>query len=139
METRCKTRGVNKMYSRDYPTSQSSGAVKAFEDAYAKEEFLRRSADMAENSVGCTAVSKESPHFVDRTKEETQISECARNGKCIYSEKDTAKHKNGLAGIFGNLDTGDIILVLLILFFLLDSDKENDSIIPIILAALLLF
>ena len=127
------------MYSRDYPTSQSSGAVKAFEDAYAKEEFLRRSADMAENSPGCTATSEESPHFADSIKQDPHVSECARNGKCIYSEKDTAKHKNGLAGIFGNLDTGDIILVLLILFFLLDSDKENDSIIPIILAALLLF
>lgn len=127
------------MYSRDYPANKSSGAVKAFEDAYAKEEFIRRASDMAEKSPGCTAISKESPHFTESTRDETELPECSKNGKCIYSEKDTAKHKNGLAGILGNVDSGDIILILLILFFLFDSDKENDSVIPIILAVLLLF
>ena len=49
------------------------------------------------------------------------------------------KSECGLSKIFGDADTGDILLLFLILFFLMDSDKENDSLIPIILAVLLLF
>ena len=36
------------MYAREFPQNKS-GTVRAFEDAYAKEEFLRRSAGQAES------------------------------------------------------------------------------------------
>ena len=40
------------MYAREFPQNKS-GTVRAFEDAYAKEEFLRRSAGQAESRT-CT-------------------------------------------------------------------------------------
>jgi len=115
------------MYSGTYP-EKSSGAVKAFEDAYAKEEFLRRSADGA---IQNTCTGKPSP---DRTD---GVGELRRNDG-FAPLKDDDERKNARKGIFGDIDTGDLILILLIVFFLLDGDSENDKIIPVLLAVILL-
>lgn len=43
-----------------------------------------------------------------------------------------------LQKLFGISDGGDILLLLLIVFFLTDGDSENDKLIPLLLAVLLL-
>lgn len=116
------------MYSREYPGEQSRGAVKAFEDAYAKEEFLRRSANVS---------AKDTVSVSNAVETDTDI--CQQENKGICTQKDTAKHKGGLADLFKGADSGDLILLLLIVFFLFDSDRENDLLIPVLLAVLLLF
>lgn len=42
-----------------------------------------------------------------------------------------------LKKLFGFSDGGDLLLFLLIVFFLTDNDSENDKLIPILLAVLL--
>lgn len=116
------------MYSREYPREQSRGAVKAFEDAYAKEEFMRRSSGVPAKDATNIANTVETGA---RSFESKEIS--------TGTENDTAKRKGGLADLFKGADGGDLILLLLIVFFLFDSDRENDLIIPVLLAVLLLF
>lgn len=115
------------MYSSSYKAR--SGTVAAFEDAYAKEEFLRRTAG-TENVSGCTPASR--PVSVDADSQSPQICENKKPSVPF-------KPKKEVSGFFGGLDGGDILLVLLILFFLMDKDNENDSLIPILLGLLLLF
>lgn len=118
------------MYSRDQ--TRSTGAVKAFEDAFAKEDFLRR--------TGTQNNSNTPARKTDDICEKTQRSEQTLcNEQSNYPNNYTAKHRGGLAGLFSDKDSGDILLALLVIFFLLDSDKENDSLIPILLAILLFF
>lgn len=121
------------MYSRNY-NSGSSGAVKAFEDAYAKEEFLRRNA-ASQNTSGCVQPVQKPVN----TEQDKDFSEQGSAGAVISQNNDTAKRGKGLAGLFSGYDSGDMILLLLIVFFLFDSDTENDSVIPILLTVLLLF
>ncbi len=115
------------MYSSSYKAR--SGTVAAFEDAYAKEEFLRRTAN-SENVNGCTPSSK--PVSVDSNSESKQICESK-------TPSAPCKPKKGVSGFLGGADGGDILLILLILFFLMDKDQENDGLIPILLGLLLLF
>ena len=115
------------MYSSSYKAR--SGTVAAFEDAYAKEEFLRRTAS-TENVSGCTPASRSVPTNTDL--KETQICE-------NKTPSAPFKPKKEVSGFFGEMDGGDILLILLILFFLMDKDNENDSLIPILLGLLLLF
>ncbi len=126
------------MYSREYPREQSRGAVKAFEDAYAKEEFLRRSANAGSDSSGCISTAEANAKSIENRTENSDYSYESKDISAC-SEKDTAKHKGGLADLFKGADSGDLILLLLIVFFLFDSDRENDLIIPVLLAVLLLF
>ncbi len=125
------------MYSREYPREQSRGAVKAFEDAYAKEEFLRRSASTPAETAGSNIPEQNARRAI----EHIETSACSYENKdiSICTEKDTAKRKGGLADLFKGADSGDLMLLLLIVFFLFDSDRENDLIIPVLLAVLLLF
>ena len=120
------------MYSRNY-NSGSGGAVKAFEDAYAREEFLRRSAASGEKQgVAPSAQQNES-------YEKNELREHKEPMSVVPQNNDTAKRSKGLAGLFSGYDSGDMILLLLIVFFLFDSDTESDSVIPVLLTVLLLF
>ncbi len=117
------------MYSRDQ--TKSTGAVKAFEDAFAKEDFLRRTGSQNNNIAA---------------NQRDEVHKKASNPEIVSYEEDqsrpnnyTAKRTGGLAGLFSDKDSGDMLLALLIIFFLFDSDKENDSIIPILLAVLFFF
>ena len=126
------------MYSRPYK-AQSSGAVRAFEDAYAKEEFLRRTSVMGKDSTACIPDSC-NKRATDACSEEKLT---VGTEKCLCSEKtppDTFRNpKNGFSGLLGDADGGDIILLFLIILFLTDKDDENDRISPILLAVLLFF
>ncbi len=124
----CDKRG-DFMYSGTYP-EKSSGAVKAFEDAFAREEFLRRSAGGAEQNT-CTG---KTARPAEEKEEDRKI--CLNAEKAV-SDADSGR-KKGLSALFGGIDTGDLILILLIVFFLLDGDSENDKAVPILLAVLLL-
>lgn len=114
------------MYSREY--TKNDGTVKAFEDAYAKEEFLRR-----------TGISENAPQNHNQGCAENYLTIEQTDNATIPTNNYAAKRTRGLAGLFSEKDSGDILLLLLIVFFLLDSDKENDFIIPVLLAVLLLF
>lgn len=113
------------MYSRQYK-SPPSGAVKAFEDAYAKEEFLRRTATSGEGTHVCAPPVQNSEPIPSSSE---SAAECGK-------EKADMPKKTFLP--FGG-DSGDILLILLILLFLSDSDSENDKLVPIILGILLFF
>ena len=160
------------MYARDYRQNKS-GAVRAFEDAYAKECFLKQTASSAmhqtctgrespyENAENNAARSAGSAHtdarsgggrnenFTGYSSDAGHERQAEFNGQACDNEHgapsrdaglpERKKSECGLSKIFGDADTGDILLLFLILFFLMDSDKENDSLIPIILAVLLLF
>ena len=115
------------MYTSSYKAR--AGTLKAFEDAYAREDFLRRSSSSG-NVKGCTPFS-----------EHDEKNEKIREIKCVEEKKTPSllgKPKEG-SGLFSGMDGGDILLVLLILFFLTDKDSENDGLIPILLALILLF
>ena len=161
------------MYARDYRQNKS-GAVRAFEDAYAKECFLKQTASSAmhqtctgrespyENAENNAARSAGSAHPDARSgggrnenftgyssdaghERQAEFNGQACDNECGASSRDAGlperrkSEGGGISKIFGDADTGDILLLFLILFFLMDSDKENDSLIPIILAVLLLF
>lgn len=112
------------MYAREYPSE--SATVKAFEDAYAKEAFLRRSAG-ADNMNKC----------VNYDNSRDMCEQSSDSGQNISSE--SKKTPLSLSRLFGNTDGGDLLILLLAVFFLFDNDKENDKIIPVLLAILLLF
>ena len=121
------------MYTRSYRQSDS-GAVRAFEEAYAKEDFLRRSSSVSGQSKVCGGEV-----LTERTADDGVIvtSECG----CLEKTPPGAhpKSKSSFSGIFGDADGGDIILLLLIILFLFDRDSENDVLIPLLLAVLLAF
>lgn len=138
------------MYAREYPQA-SGGAVRAFEDAYAKEEFLRRSAELAEYPSCTGRKPQESTFAQGETPEQNETSDSpaappsetdAREAFSKTSAAPAVKKESGSGGIkkfLDGMDTGDLLLILLIVFFLSDSDTENDTMIPILLAVLLLF
>ena len=135
------------MYAREFPQNKS-GTVRAFEDAYAKEEFLRRSAGQAESRT-CTGkpvvekpaegtcVPGGSVAVCAPKPEDCRASEDIPRGEGKPYAKPTAK-ECPLQKLFGFSDGGDILLLLLIVFFLTDGDSENDKLIPLLLAVLLL-
>ena len=127
------------MYSSSYKHRNTT--LSAFEDAYAKEAFLKRSAS-ADNKVGCTPYSEN----VCKNTEQCNLNEASdvKNDNCsdivLPNEKtpyQSGKPK-GISGLFSGMDGGDILLILLILFFLSDNDRENDGLIPILLSLVLL-
>ncbi len=127
------------MYAREYPQNKS-GTVRAFEDAFAKEEFLRRSAENA--TSGCTGKVLPSERPNGSACEQSmppvppeRVPEAAP--PCDSDEKKPSKKECPLQKLFGFSDGGDVLLLLLIVFFLTDSDSENDRLIPILLAVLL--
>ncbi len=107
------------MYARDY--GDTPGSVKAFEEAFAKEEFLKRAANV-HGADSCTGY--------DRT--------ARREGPPVRTENSDAvpKRRGGLPDFFGQADNGDKLLLLLMVFFLLDGDTENDALVPLLLAVL---
>ena len=138
------------MSAREYPQNKS-GAVRAFEDAYAKEEFLRRS---AENPSAQSCTGKATPDTRLRSEETSlpahpeneafsrEITERRENSPCASDETGKPSEKSDgkdcpLKKLFGFSDGGDLLLFLLIVFFLTDNDSENDKLIPILLAVLL--
>lgn len=116
------------MYSSSYKAN--SGTLKAFEDAYAREDFLRRSSSSG-NTRGCTPFSE----HVDNTVRKHEVENCDVEKK----EPSFPCKPKGSSSLLSGMDGGDILLILLILFFLTDKDSENDSLIPILLALILLF
>ena len=135
------------MYAREFPQNKS-GTVRAFEDAYAKEEFLRRSAGQAESRT-CTGKP-----VVEKPAEGTcvpggSVAVCAPKPEDCHASEDMPRGEGRsyakptaqecpLQKLFGFSDGGDMLLLLLIVFFLTDGDSENDKLIPLLLAVLLL-
>ena len=135
------------MYAREFPQNKS-GTVRAFEDAYAKEEFLRRSAGQAESRTCTGKPVGEKPaegtcapggsvSVCAPTPEDCRAPEEMPRGDQTPCAKPPSK-ECPLQKLFGISDGGDILLLLLIVFFLTDGDSENDKLIPLLLAVLLL-
>lgn len=123
------------MYSSSY--KHRSATLNAFEDAYAKEQFLKRSASGKAVS-GCTPYSEAALSCVREEKPKEEL--CKEIVTC--NEKPPSvpvKPKKGVSGLLSGMDGGDILLILLIVFFLSDKDDENDTLIPVLLSLLLLF
>ncbi len=108
------------MYSRNYANT-SDGTVRAFENAYAKEEFLKKCASGKINEVS-----------------DDNANGCENQNNQIESIREGNVQKCRSAGLFGG-DAGDLLILLLIIFFFFDGDKENDILIPVLLALILLF
>lgn len=125
------------MYAREFPQNKS-GTVRAFEDAYAKEEFLRRSAGQAESRT-CTGKPVGEKPAESTCAPGGSVSVCAPKPEdCRAPEEMPRGDQTPCAKLFGISDGGDILLLLLIVFFLTDGDSENDKLIPLLLAVLLL-
>lgn len=126
------------MYSSSY--KHRPGTLTAFEDAYAKEEFLRRSASSG-NTSGCTPYSENVCHQTENCheKEKKQPQSAQMIPSHEKSPSECRNPKREASGLLSGMDGGDILLILLILFFLSDKDSENDSLIPILLGILLIF
>ena len=91
----------------------------------------------------------------NNTQSESDLSEKSENAddtvavsaeKTSPSEKDiglAARLKKGLSrytgGITSSLGADDILLAAMLILFLTDSNEENDSLIPVILLALIFF
>ena len=128
------------MYSSSY--KHRPATVSAFEDAYAKEAFLKRSAS-SDNRYGCTPYSEK----VCKKTQDCNEKENERETQKLCQSKAEHKEKspflpckpNENSGLLSGMDGGDILLVLLIIFFLVDSDNEHDILIPILLSLVLLF
>ena len=135
------------MYAREFPQNKS-GTVRAFEDAYAKEEFLRRSAGQAESRT-CTGKPVGEKPAEGTCAPGGSVSVCAPKPEDCRAPEEMPRGDQTpcakppskecpLQKLFGISDGGDILLLLLIVFFLTDSDSENDKLIPLLLAVLLL-
>ena len=135
------------MYAREFPQNKS-GTVRAFEDAYAKEEFLRRSAGQAESRT-CTGKPVGEKPAEGTCAPGGSVSVCAPKPEDCRAPEEMPRGDQTpcakppskecpLQKLFGISDGGDILLLLLIVFFLTDGDSENDKLIPLLLAALLL-
>ena len=135
------------MYAREFPQNKS-GTVRAFEDAYAKEEFLRRSAGQAE-SLTCTGKPVGEKPAEGTCAPGGSVSVCAPKPEDCRAPEEMPRGDQTpcakppskecpLQKLFGISDGGDILLLLLIVFFLTDGDSENDKLIPLLLAVLLL-
>ena len=126
------------MYAREFPQNKS-GTVRAFEDAYAKEEFLRRSAGqpVGEKPAEGTCAPGGSVSVCAPKPEDCRAPEEMPRGDQTPCAKPPSK-ECPLQKLFGISDGGDILLLLLIVFFLTDGDSENDKLIPLLLAVLLL-
>ena len=128
------------MYARDYPASKS-GTVRAFEDAYAKEDFLRRSAENASFSCSSPATPHKNEKALCARDADAAPKACAdvNSSSCadVGEKKPSETAKSCPLQRLGLSDGGDWLLLLLILFFLTDADSENDKLVPLILAVLL--
>lgn len=135
------------MYAREFPQNKS-GTVRAFEDAYAKEEFLRRSAGQAESRT-CTGKPVGEKPAEGTCAPGGSVSVCAPKPEDRRAPEEMPRGDQTpcakppskecpLQKLFGISDGGDILLLLLIVFFLTDGDSENDKLIPLLLAVLLL-
>lgn len=135
------------MYAREFPQNKS-GTVRAFEDAYAKEEFLRRSAGQAESRT-CTGKPVGEKPAEGTCALGGSVSVCAPKPEDCRAPEEMPRGDQTpcakppskecpLQKLFGISDGGDILLLLLIVFFLTDGDRENDKLIPLLLAVLLL-
>ena len=135
------------MYAREFPQNKS-GTVRAFEDAYAKEEFLRRSAGQAESRT-CTGKPVGEKPAEGTCAPGGSVSVCAPKPEDCRAPEEMPRGDQTpcakppskecpLQKLFGISDGGDILLLLLIVFFLTDGDSENDKLIPLLLAVLLL-
>lgn len=135
------------MYAREFPQNKS-GTVRAFEDAYAKEEFLRRSAGQAESRT-CTGKPIGEKPAEGTCAPGGSVSVCAPKPEDCRAPEEMPRGDQTpcakppskecpLQKLFGISDGGDILLLLLIVFFLTDGDSENDKLIPLLLAVLLL-
>ena len=128
------------MYSSSY--KHRSATVSAFEDAYAKEAFLKRSASH-DNRYGCTPYSenvcKKSEGCNERENETESQKLCPSKAESKEKSPLLPYKPNENSGLLSGMDGGDILLVLLIVFFLIDHDTENDMLIPLLLALVLLF
>lgn len=135
------------MYAREFPQNKS-GTVRAFEDAYAKEEFLRRSAGQAESRT-CTGKPVGEKPAEGTCAPGGSVSVCAPKPEDCRAPEEMPRGDQTpcakppskecpLQKLFGISDDGDILLLLLIVFFLTDGDSENDKLIPLLLAVLLL-
>lgn len=135
------------MYAREFPQNKS-GTVRAFEDAYAKEEFLRRSAGQAESRT-CTGKPVGEKLAEGTCAPGGSVSVCAPKPEDCRAPEEMPRGDQTpcakppskecpLQKLFGISDGGDILLLLLIVFFLTDGDNENDKLIPLLLAVLLL-
>lgn len=135
------------MYAREFPQNKS-GTVRAFEDAYAKEEFLRRSAGQAESRT-CTGKPVGEKPAEGTCAPGGSVSVCAPKPENCRAPEEMPRGDQTpcakppskecpLQKLFGISDGGDILLLLLIVFFLTDGDSENDKLIPLLLAVLLL-
>lgn len=135
------------MYAREFPQNKS-GTVRAFEDAYAKEEFLRRSAGQAERRT-CTGKPVGEKPAEGTCAPGGSVSVCAPKPEDCRAPEEMPRGDQTpcakppskecpLQKLFGISDGGDILLLLLIVFFLTDGDSENDKLIPLLLAVLLL-
>ena len=135
------------MYAREFPQNKS-GTVRAFEDAYAKEEFLRRSAGQAESRT-CTGKPVGEKPAEGTCAPGGSVSVCAPKPEDCRAPEEMPRggqtpcakppsKECPLQKLFGISDGGDILLLLLIVFFLTDGDSENDKLIPLLLAVLLL-
>lgn len=135
------------MYAREFPQNKS-GTVRAFEDAYAKEEFLRRSAGQAESRT-CTGKPVGEKPAEGTCAPGGSVSVCAPKPEDCRAPEEMPRGDQTpcakppskecpLQKLFGISDSGDILLLLLIVFFLTDGDSENDKLIPLLLAVLLL-
>ena len=135
------------MYAREFPQNKS-GTVRAFEDAYAKEEFLRRSAGQAESRT-CTGKPVGEKPAEGTCAPGGSVSVCAPKPEDCRAPEEMPRGDQTpcakppskecpLQKLFGISDGGDILLLLLLVFFLTDGDSENDNLIPLLLAVLLL-
>ena len=135
------------MYAREFPQNKS-GTVRAFEDAYAKEEFLRRSAGQAESRT-CTGKPVGEKPAEGTCAPGGSVSVCAPKPEDCRAPEEMPRGDQTpcakppskecpLQKLFGFSDGGDMLLLLLIVFFLTDGDSENDKLIPLLLAVLLL-
>lgn len=135
------------MYAREFPQNKS-GTVRAFEDAYAKEEFLRRSAGQAESRT-CTGKPVGEKPAEGTCAPGGSVSVCAPKPEDCRAPEEMPRGDQTpcakppskecpLQKLFVISDGGDILLLLLIVFFLTDGDSENDKLIPLLLAVLLL-
>ncbi len=121
------------MYAKDYNMQNTSQKipVETFDAGPGLSEFARR--NCAE-----TAKVTDVPKSVD-VNTHVNVQDCANHtantSECTSQNSLCTKQ----GGLFSKLGTDDLLLIALIVILLVDNDQSNDYIIPLLLAALVLF
>ena len=123
------------MYSRNFRPGENrtegNVPVQFFGDSFSADAFAKNESSKNYSAESYKKAEENTDNIKEESKQDTESAEVAARHMSITEE---TEEKTGKA-----IGFDDLLLVGLILLFLMNSEKKDDIILPVILAAVLLF